>query len=114
LSITHNQWIYRNTQLHLRLVEGKTLAEHDAVMEEVLRLLATEPDDMRPQHRSLLTLDMEKLGSGSTADRQYWVANMSSALLAARSANTGNATFAVSGSEPPDVMQYNIPTTGHT
>jgi hypothetical protein len=46
LSITHNQWIYRNTKLHLRLVEGKTMVEHDNVMNEVLSLLATDPDDI--------------------------------------------------------------------
>ena len=84
LAITHSQWVYRNTKVHLRLVEGKTLIEHDEVMEEVLRLLATHPKDICPQHKSLLEMDFEKLGSGSTADRQYWVANMSSSISAAR------------------------------
>jgi hypothetical protein len=85
LSITHTQWIYRNTKIHLRVVEGKTVAEHDEISCEVLRLLATDPEDVLPGHRALLDSDMEALGRGSTADRQYWIANMTSAVLAAKS-----------------------------
>ena len=84
LSITHNQWIYRNTKMHLRSVEEKTLVEHDDVMKQVLRLISTDPDDILPSHRHLLDVDLKLLGEGATADRQYWIANMTSALASAQ------------------------------
>ena len=35
LNITHEQWLYRNTRIHIRLVEGKTAAEHREIMHAV-------------------------------------------------------------------------------
>ena len=99
--------------MHLRLVEGKTMVKHDEVVEEVMRLLATEPDDICSQHRSLLDLDMEKLGGGSTVDRQYWVANMRSALSVAQSVALANAILPAMATKSQDLTNYNIPTAGH-
>ena len=58
LAVTHSQWIYQNTKIHLRLLEGRTVVEHDEVMREVLHLLATHPEDILAQHRGLLEVDM--------------------------------------------------------
>ncbi len=82
LSITHTQWLYRNARTHLCLLEGKTVAEHDSIMEDVKTLLLTEPSKLLPQHRHLLEVDFEKLGAGSSIDRQYWLANLKSAVAA--------------------------------
>jgi hypothetical protein len=112
LAITHSQWIYRNTKIHLRLVEGRTVIEHDEVMRDVLHLLATHPDDILPQHRGLLEVDMSTLGRGSTVDRQYWVAAMTSALSAAKTLPDGRV-FNTSGETAPlEDQTDNIPIPG--
>ena len=38
LHITHQQWLYCNARLHIRLVEGMTLTEHETIMERVTTL----------------------------------------------------------------------------
>jgi hypothetical protein len=83
LAITHNQWTFRNARIHIRLMENKTTEEHDSIMEAVLDRLATSPDNLLPQHRHLMELDFAQLGEGTTADRQYWIATIDSALKAA-------------------------------
>jgi hypothetical protein len=82
LGVTHKQWLYRNARTHLRILDGKTELEHDEVMENVGRLLFTNPNTLLPQHRHLLELDFEKLGASSTTDRQYWLAHVESAINA--------------------------------
>ena len=49
-------------------------------MNHTKSLILTDPMDLLPQHRSLLQLDYEALGKGSTVDRQYWIAQIESAL----------------------------------
>jgi len=49
------------------------------------QLLFTDPSLLLPQHRHLLELDFEKLGAGPTADHQYWLANLESAVNAFQS-----------------------------
>jgi hypothetical protein len=83
LSITHHQWLFRNARVHIRLVEGKTSEEHHTVMTEVLERLTMTTDDLLPEHQHLLEIDFKGLGEGSTLDRQYWLANMDSAVRAA-------------------------------
>jgi hypothetical protein len=61
-------------------------------MDEVAQLILVEPRSLLPQHRHLLETDFEKLGSGDTLERQYWLANMTSAIQAANSlSNTINS-----------------------
>lgn len=82
LGLTHKQWLYQNARTHIRLLEGKSELEHDNIMDQVGRLLFTDPTLLLPQHRHLLELDFEKLGAGSTTNRQYWLANLESAVKA--------------------------------
>jgi hypothetical protein len=84
LGITHKQWIFRNTRTHICLLDGKTEAEHITIMEQVGQLLFTDPQNLLPQHRYLLDLDFSELGAGSTTNRQYWLASLTSALEARR------------------------------
>jgi hypothetical protein len=109
LELTHRQWIYRNTKLHLRLVEGMTVPEHDEIMREVLNLLLTDPEEVLPRHQALLDLDMDKLGRGSTADRQYWVATMHSALSAARCVLEAGALEVPDGTDPHSDPENEVP-----
>jgi hypothetical protein len=95
LGITHKQWIFRNTRTHICLLDGKTEAEHNTIMEQVGQLLFTDPALLLPEHRYLLDLDFNELGSGSTTNRQYWIATLTSALDARRNSrirNKPNAT----------------------
>jgi hypothetical protein len=46
--------------------------------------MLTDPADLLPKHRYLLTEDFNALGSGSTHGRQCWVAAMESAVSAAQ------------------------------
>ena len=85
LNIPHKQWLYRNARIHIRLVEGLTTAEHNTIRDKVVALLFTDPDDLLPHHQPLLTnQDFERLGRGSTLDRQHWIAQMTSAVAAAK------------------------------
>ncbi len=59
--------------------------EHDEIMENVGRLLFTDPNTLLPQHRHLLDLDFKNLGASSSTDRQYWLANVESAINAFQS-----------------------------
>ena len=83
LSITHDQWIFRNARVHIKLLEHKTVDEHDSIMESVMDRLTTPPEDLLTQHRHLMEMDFTKLGEGTTADRQYWIATVDSARKAA-------------------------------
>jgi hypothetical protein len=70
------------------MVEGKTTSEHEEIRQQVIDMLTTEETDLLPQHHHLLHRDFSALGAGTTGDRQYWLADMNSALQAARSRHT--------------------------
>ena len=80
LNITHRQWLYRNARIHLRTVEGKTEKEHLQIIDEVRDMMLVDPATLLPEHRKLLELDFLKLGAGFTIDRQYWLAQMRTAV----------------------------------
>lgn len=82
LNITHRQWLYRNARLHIRVAEGLTQNDHNLIMMQVSGLVGTDPMELLPKHRYLLDWDFADLGEGSTADRQYCLARMDSALHA--------------------------------
>lgn len=54
LHITHNQWLYRNASIYIRLIENMTEAVHHAIRDTVLTLLQTDPDNLFPHHQPLL------------------------------------------------------------
>ena len=45
LSITHKQWIFRNSKVHLRKLDGLTEDEHKDIFERMDELMYTNPDD---------------------------------------------------------------------
>jgi hypothetical protein len=69
LGISHRQWVYQNTKVHLKLKEGRSLSEHEAIMEEVWHMMAVDPDDLLPCHQSLLQEDYKQLGEAPTTYR---------------------------------------------
>jgi hypothetical protein len=82
LDITHKQWSYRNSRIHIRQVEGLSLSEHENILQKVESLIGTDPMELLPQHHSLLQVNFESLGEGTSTDRQYWIAQMESAIKA--------------------------------
>ena len=90
LNITHRQWLYRNSRIHIRQVEGLSAADHESIVEKVRTLIGTDPTDILPKHRSLLHTDFEALGEGTSTDRQYWIAQMESAIKAQKRRRSNN------------------------
>ena len=90
LNITHRQWLYRNSRIHIRQVEGLSLADHESILQKVRTLIGTDPTDLLPHHRSLLYTDFEALGEGTSTDRQYWIAQMESAINAQKRRRNSN------------------------
>ena len=82
LEITHRQWIYRNSGNHYK-VEGMTMKQHEALMDEVERHAEVDPADLLPENRHLLEVDFGALGEGAAIDRRFWVAEMDAAVAAA-------------------------------
>eukprot|EP00956_Cyclotella_meneghiniana_P004596 scaffold5670_cov42-Cyclotella_meneghiniana.AAC.1 len=81
LLFTHRQWTYRNSTVHYKPSEGKTVAEHTMVDEQVRSLLQLSPILLPPQHRYLLTTENRTtLLQGTTAAKQFWIAEIQSAL----------------------------------
>ncbi len=90
LNITHRQWLYRNSRIHIRQAEGLSLADHESILQKVSSLIGTDPNDLLSQHRSLLHTDFEALGEGTSTDRQYWIAQMESAIKAQKRRRNSN------------------------
>ena len=97
-NIVHKQWIYRNTCIHYRGTDGFTLQEQDQIINRVEEYSLIDPEDLLPRHQYLLDTDFEALGSGTTIDRQIWLANFDSARSAALLSQAGTLT--------PDAVTY--------
>ena len=83
LDITHRQWLYRDSRIHIRQVEGLiSLTDHERILQKVRSLIGTDPMDLLPQHHSLLHIDFEALGEGTSNDWQYWIVQVESAINA--------------------------------
>ena len=82
LSLTHNQWIFRNLKVHFK-INGLTATQHNALETRVKELMSTLPSALLSKDCYLLLEDFHLLGEGPAAIRQVWVASMESALGAA-------------------------------
>ena len=58
-------------------------------MDQVEDYAAVDPDDLLPENRALLEIDFDALGKSSTQDKQFWVAEMDSAISAAEHIKQG-------------------------
>lgn len=85
LSITHKQWLHRNAKVHIKKRDGKTQVEHHEIMKKVRRMLRTDPMELLERDRHLLlTEDFQYLGQAPSSYREYWVAEMETAIESAR------------------------------
>ncbi len=97
LSITHKQWLFRNSKVHFRKEDGLTEGEHHDIFQRMEDLMFTDPADLLPAHKHLLDVDFEALGEGPAASRQYWIADINSAISASKRVQQG---WVVPGSMP--------------
>ena len=81
LQLTHRQWIYRNSVVHYK-VQGITMRQHERIMDNVEHYAMTDPEDLLPENRHLLDIDFEALGEASSIEKQFWVAEMETAVAA--------------------------------
>jgi hypothetical protein len=89
LSITHKQWLYRNSDIHLRF-NGLTSHQHLLLSDRIHELIRMPPADLLPCHHHLLLHNFFHLGSDSTLKRQLWVAFMGSAISTASHVSSGH------------------------
>ena len=68
LQLTHSQWIYHNQTVHFKY-NGLTSAQHDKIIKRMEDLLDTDSDDLRPEHKSLLTYDFEEMGEAPLSEQ---------------------------------------------
>jgi len=80
VQLTHNRGLIGNSHVHYKKLEGLTKEQHKEIFDQVRDLMFTDPAELLPKHQHLLEVDFAQLGDRSTADRQYWVESMESAL----------------------------------
>lgn len=61
-----------NLVVHSNVGGSLSAKQHDILVEKVEQLLQTNPHTLLPEHRALLEMNFEKIGSGSVIDlRSY-------------------------------------------
>jgi len=83
ISITHKQWLYRNSVVH-HVIDGLSSRQHQELTARIHFLLETKKDSLHERHKHLMEVDFAKLGSGTTIARQVWVANVEMAISVAK------------------------------
>ena len=83
ISITHKQWLYRNSDVH-HIIDGLSSRQQQELMVRIHELLQTEKNSLLKRHKHLMDVDFVELGSGPTIVRQVWVANMEMAISVAK------------------------------
>jgi hypothetical protein len=78
ISITHKQWLYRNSNVH-HVIDGLSSRQQELTA-RIHRLLETKRTSLLKRHKHLMDVDFMKLGSGTTIARQVWVANVEMAI----------------------------------
>jgi hypothetical protein len=91
LSVTHKQWLFRNSDVH-HIINGLTTHQHALLNQRIHDLIQTTPKELLPMHCHLLQQDFAQLGNVDTLQQQIWVASMESAFGAASHFSSGHLT----------------------
>ena len=67
IQITHSQWIFRNSHVHFKKLEGMTKEQHLETFCRVEELMWEDPMSLLPRRRHLLEENLGELGECSTA-----------------------------------------------
>ena len=90
IRITHGQWIFRNSHVHFKKLEGLTEEQHLETFRRVEQLMWEDPMTLLPRHRHLLEENiLGNLGECSTATRMYWILQMEAAQAASTHVMSG-------------------------
>ncbi len=80
ISLTHKQWLYRNSDMHY-ISDGLTSRQHDKLTSNIKELMKTI---LLGRHQHYMNTNFNTLGRGPTIARQVWVANMEMAISNAK------------------------------
>ena len=83
LQITHKQWIYRNATIHLKVRDGLTVAQHEAILTTMEGYLHTDPAQLLEENRHLLYSNFVALAEGPTKDKMEWISEVWQNMLPA-------------------------------
>ena len=83
LQLTHRQWTYRNSTVHIRVRDNLTFAQQERIIQRCEELLWTDPDDLLRSDRALLEVDFSALASGPAVYRQLWTEEVEVSMEAA-------------------------------
>jgi hypothetical protein len=83
ISITHKQWLYRNSDVH-HVIDGLSSREQQKLTERISELMKVKKNTLLERHKHFMEVDFNKLGSGTTIARQVWVANVEMAISVAK------------------------------
>jgi hypothetical protein len=90
LKIVHQQWLYRNATVHMKLEDNLTADQHRQILTRIEECLEIDPEDLLDENRDLLQLDFERLATGPVKDKMEWIAEMESAMGAAEHVSYGS------------------------
>ena len=109
LQLTHRQQILLNTEIHYKLPDGFSLAQHEEIFNDALSLWRTfDPDELLDRHQHLLKMGDEELGKCSSLRRWLWIADVESAMKAKsaqQQRTAGQSHEAKEREEEPDDME---------
>ena len=105
LQLTHKQWLFRNSHVHIRKVDGMTEAEHEELFDQVRDQMLIGPSELLERHQSLLEGDFTELGKGSSSVRKQWVCSMEAAVATAEYVNSGRPIYGELGDYSPSELR---------
>ena len=89
LQMTHQQWMYRNATVHLKIKDGCTAVEHRRLLDEINLCLDIDPEDLLHEHKQLLFTNFKNLAKGPVKDKREWLAEFHAARSLARHVGRG-------------------------
>jgi len=90
LQITHEQWIYRNATVHLKVSDGLTVAQHETILTTMEGYLHTDPAQLLEENSHLLYSNFVALAEGPMKDGVEWISEIESTLGAAEHVARGS------------------------
>ena len=83
IQITHRQWIYCNSTVHITVRGGLAQTQHDHLMNTIEDYLHVDPMTLLPEDRTLLPFDFDALAAAPPIHQETWAAEMETAVSAA-------------------------------
>ncbi len=110
LEIVHQQWLYRNATVHMKLKDGITSAQHILILKRIEECLEIDPEELLKKNKDLLYADFTQLAIGPVKNKLEWIAEMDSGMRAAEHVVRGSRqtvrTRYCAGSRPWARLEY--------